>query len=173
MLLQDISSETNKLFLSLLVTEASCTVTQPLLLPLQAGRGIQNIKCTPVTHSGAVLCHRRGNDRWLRKAQRGFSVLQRTFRAVQVMAFMATRSMTPWKLSSEPMGSVTTAGLAPSMLSIMLTVLQAAAPYDSTMFPGLGDSHIGLVDLCPLRHEALCSRPANRNCSLQHITDGI
>ena len=70
--------------------------------------------------------------------------MQQRTSPVQVTAFMATRSMMPWKLSSEPMGSVTTAGLAPSMLSIMLTVLHAKALVPQSCCPLQGVHNLAL-----------------------------
>lgn len=52
----------------------------------------------------------------------------------QVMAFMPTKSKTPSKLSSLPMGSCMTMGTAPSISSIMSRVRRKLAPIRSILF---------------------------------------
>ena len=46
---------------------------------------------------------------------------------------MVMRSMTPWKLASEPMGSWMTAGTDSSRLSIISTVRKKLAPIRSIL----------------------------------------
>lgn len=50
------------------------------------------------------------------------------------MAFMATKSKTPSKVSSAPMGSCMTRGVAPSISSIISLVLKKLAPILSILF---------------------------------------
>ena len=51
----------------------------------------------------------------------------------QTSAFMVTRSMTPWKLASAPIGSWMTAGTDSSRCSIMSTVREKLAPIRSIL----------------------------------------
>mmetsp|Transcript_7613 Transcript_7613/g.22780 ORF Transcript_7613/g.22780 Transcript_7613/m.22780 type:complete len:244 (-) Transcript_7613:216-947(-) len=53
---------------------------------------------------------------------------------VQTMAFILTRSTTPWKSSSAPMGICSGSGFAPRFSVIMETTLKKSAPMRSILF---------------------------------------